>query len=131
MFKNLSFINGEAIHQWPCYTQISYGLQVFVKPSCRLRLRRLGKCFRIPQVRNRPPRQRQKRCQNLKRNAAAPYTRHSHPLPLYLCLSLYFTCDLLALSSVCRPPRFVMLIVSNLGHHRYVYFLFPPPSFRT
>lgn len=29
---------------------------------------------------------------------------------------------LLAVSSVTRPPRFVMLIVSNSEHHRHVYF---------
>lgn len=78
-----------------------------------------GKCFRIPQV-GIGCRRRWKRCQNLKRNASVflpplPLARRIHP----------FRPSLAPFSA----PRFVMLIVSNSGHHRYVYFPFSSPSF--
>ena len=131
-----------AIYQRLFFTQVFHSLHVFVKAGCRIHLRWLGKCFRIPQVENRPSRQRWKRCQNLKRNAVPPchILGRSHPLSLYCMtrislpssLLVYFTCRswwiLLVLASFSCHPRLIMLIVSNLGHHHCVYFLFPISS---
>lgn len=92
-----------------------------------------GKCFRIPQV-GIGCRRRWKRCQNLKRNAPAV----PPPLWLWLDVSSLFHDRLSSVVSSpppplssCLPlssaPRFVMLIVSNSGHHRHVYFPFSSP----
>lgn len=96
--------------------------------SRRIRLRRSGKMFsnttswnRLPSTVETVPKSQEKR---------APVSLLPHPCPLLPLARLVST---LSASRSPRPraasPRFVMLIVSNSGHHRYVYFPFSSPSF--
>lgn len=60
-----------------------------------------------------------------------PKSQEKRALPPPLAFSSTYP-PFLAVSLLPPPlgtPRFVMLIVSNSGHHRYVYFLFSSPSF--
>lgn len=92
--------------------------------SRRIRLRRSGKMFsnttswnRLPSTVETVPKSQEKRA------------RVSRPrLPLARRI-LPFRPPLTSPSARSASPRFVMLIVSNSGHHRYVYFPFSSPSF--
>lgn len=89
--------------------------------SRRIRLRWSGKMFsnttswnRLPSTVETVPKSQEKRA----------------VFPPCLWLDVSSLSDRLSLLSArSASPRFVMLIVSNSGHHRYVYFPFSSPSF--
>jgi len=90
--------------------------------SRRIRLRRSGKMFsnttswnRLPSTVETVPKSQEKRARVPPPAFGSTYS----PFPTASHSS----------HSASASPRFVMLIVSNSGHHRYVYFPFSSPSF--
>jgi len=99
--------------------------------SRRIRLRRPGKMFsntaswnRLPSTVEMVPKSQEKRVRAL----SLPFGSTYPPFPT---ISFSFSSPLLSLSLLLFPSalRFVMLIVSNSGHHRHVYFPFSSLSF--